>query len=277
MKMILVDDEMFALEQFEQECATIEGIQLVGKFSNAKDALQYATEHMVDFAILDICMPGMDGIELGKKLKELNPDLILIYVTGYTKYVVDALKLKADYCIMKPYDQEDVRDAIQRAKLLSNRFKKRIKVVTFGRFEIYVDDRTVCFSNQKARELFAYCIHKEGGIVKMNEAIDILWPDRPYDEKVKRLYRKAVASVVSTLSEVGIQQVFISNRGNCYINRAMIECDLYAFEVGDIEAIQKSLLLELGYFTEFSWAEYRIEMLRKYLHESKEANVLGTH
>lgn len=175
MKTILVDDELFAMEQFEQECRELAEIELVGKFDRSEDALSYAKKNPVEFALMDICLPGMDGIELGKELKKINPDVILIYVTGHSKYVVDTLKIKADYCVMKPYDKEDIADAIARAKLLSNRFHKRMRVVTFGKFEVYVDEKPLHFGNAKARELFAYCVHREGATIMMDEAIDVLW------------------------------------------------------------------------------------------------------
>ena len=81
MKTILVDDELLSMQQFEEECCDIQEIELVGKFDNAKDALQYARCHKVDFALMDIEMPEMNGLELGQEFKKLNPDMVIIYVT----------------------------------------------------------------------------------------------------------------------------------------------------------------------------------------------------
>lgn len=267
MKTILVDDQLLAMEQFEQECRELEEIELVGKFDNAEDALEYAKGNLVEFALMDICLPGMDGIELGRELKNINPNIILIYVTGYSNYVVDTLKIKADYCIMKPYDKEDIADAIMRAKLLSNRFRKRMRVVTFGKFEVYVDEKPVYFGNNKARELFAYCVHREGANVMMDEAIDVLWPDRPYDDRVKRLYRKAVNAIQTVLEELHMENVFVNNRGNCHVERSSMECDLYRYREGEMPDTQKKVLLKFGYLTDYSWAEYRIQALQKVITE----------
>lgn len=265
MKTILVDDQLLAMEQFEQECRELEYIELVGKFDNAEETLEYAKNNLVEFALMDICLPGMNGIELGKELKKLYPDVILIYVTGYSNYVLDALKIKADYCIMKPYDKEDITDAIQRAKLLSNRFRKRIQVVTFGRFEVYVDEKPLYFANGKARELFAYCVHREGASVTMEEAIDILWADRPYDDRVKRLYRKAVNAIQTALEEVRLENVFVSNRGSCHVERSSIDCDLFRFYEGEMPETQ--MILNFEYLADYSWAEDRIQALQKAMAE----------
>lgn len=263
MKTILVDDQLYAMEQFEQECCGLKEIELVGKFDNAEDALAYAGNHKVEFALMDICLPGMDGIELGRALKQINPDIIIIYVTGYSRYVVDAMKIKADYCIMKPYDKADITDALMRVKLLASRFRKRVRVVTFGRFEVYVDDNPLYFANGKGRELFAYCIHREGANISMEEAIDVLWPDRPYDERVKRLYRKAISAIQAAFEEKQVMDVFVNNRGCCYIEKKNMDCDLYRYLDGQMMQSQREKIFNSGYMEEYGWAQYCNVLLRE--------------
>lgn len=260
MRTILVDDELIAMNQFEQECSGIEEIDIVGKFDNAEDAISFAENNRVEFALVDICMPNMDGLELGRKLKKMYPDMILIYVTGYSKYVLDTIKVRADYCVMKPYTMEDVHDAIERAKLLSKRQKNKVRVDTLGRFEVYVDDKPIYFGNSKARELFAYCVYRDGAIVTMDEAIEILWPERPYDDKVKRLYRKAIGAIVSAFEQEDIVDVFTNKRGVCYVDVENIECDIIGREP-QLSPIQEEKLEAYGYMSEYSWAEEKTALL----------------
>ena len=217
MNTILVDDDRLSLKQLKQECMGISDIDVVGEFQNAQEALSYAKKNPVDFALLDIEMPEMNGLDLGKRLKEINKEMVMIYVTGYTQYVVDTLKMKADYCIMKPYDRQDIMDAVERAALLSKRLTRRVQVRIFGRFEVFVNDKLLDFRNKKAKELLALCMDHAGGSVGMEEAIDKLWPDRAYDEKVKRLYRKAVISIQNVLGEANAPKFFVSKRGECHV------------------------------------------------------------
>ncbi len=257
MKTILVDDELLSLANFEIECRDIEEIEVVGTFENPLKALEYASENEVDFALLDVEMPEMNGLELGSRLKEMHPKMVLIYVTGYSQYIMDALKMKADYCIMKPYDKRDVEDALERAVLLSKR-KKRIQVRMFDRFDLFVDGQAVYFSNAKAKELLAICMDRCGGNVTMEEAIDKLWPDRAYDEKVKRLYRKAVMNLMAILKSRGVEDLFMTGRGVCWIMKDMVECDYFTY----LENPEKHRNLFKGeYLFDYSWGEETLAKL----------------
>ena len=92
-KTILVDDEILAMRLFELECARFEDIRIIAKFESPVKAIAYAEEHDVDMAILDIEMPEMNGIELGKELRKRRKDIILIFITAHTQYAMDAYQI----------------------------------------------------------------------------------------------------------------------------------------------------------------------------------------
>lgn len=147
---IIVDDELWSLKQFKEELGNASGIDLQGEFDSAGSALAYAEEHVVDFALLDIRMPGMNGIALGEKLRELNPEIILIYVTGYEEFLKAViLDLRADYFLMKPFNNADVMQMIDRVRYLSGRLQKRVAVQTFGDFDIFVDGHLLEFAKDR--------------------------------------------------------------------------------------------------------------------------------
>ena len=139
MKTILVDDMLLDLQLFELKCADLPDFEIVGRFTDPAQAVEYAGSHEVDFALLDIDMPGMSGIELARRLRRLRSDMIIVFATAHPKFAVDALRMKADYMIFKPFDQEDIADVMERAKLFRQRQKKRIRFQTFGPFELLVD------------------------------------------------------------------------------------------------------------------------------------------
>lgn len=252
MRIMLLDDLPEAMEQFEEACREIEDARIVAKFTNGREAISYASKEPVDVAILDVEMPEINGIEVGKNLKEIHSGMVLIYITGYSQYVIDTLKAKADYVVMKPYVTEDIEEALDRARLLTMRQKPNVQIRMFGRFAVFASGKPVAFSNAKARELFALCIDHNGSRVTMEEAIDKLWPQRAYDDKVKRLYRKAVGALSDTLEVYGIGDVFVTFRGGCQVNMDRIVSDL-AEVLADRE--HNRFLLQEPYLYEFEWAE----------------------
>lgn len=262
MRVMIVDDERLALRQFMLETEDIPGIEIAGAFSNPLQALEYLKENPVEAAFLDIEMPELNGIVLAGKMREIYPDLVVIFITGYEQYTLDALKVKADYYMTKPYDSRDIREVLERAKLLSARQKKRVYIRTFGRFDLFIDGKAVYFSNTKAKELLALCVDHRGGAVTIEEAADKLWEDRIYDSRVKNLYRKAVMQIRQILSEYGVEEIFSGNRGSCQIDILKVDCDYYELLKGNPDAVREWEITG-NYLQEYSWAEEtcaRLEM-----------------
>ena len=141
------------------------GVELAGMFSNPLEALETFREDPVEAVFLDIEMPEMNGLVLVERLREISPDVVVVFITGYEQYALDALKIRADYYLTKPYDSRDIREVLERARLLSARQKKRVYVRTFGRFDVFIDGTAVYFPNAKAKELLALCVDHRGGTV----------------------------------------------------------------------------------------------------------------
>ena len=254
MKTILVDDEAWSINQMKEELTEYKQVEIVGSFEDPREALEFAKQNEVEFALLDIEMPYMNGLELGRRLREMNPKVILIYLTGYENYLKEAiLNLKADYYLLKPYDNKDIEDVVSRALSLSSRMEKRVVIRTFGGFEVYMDGELVHLVNRKAKELLALCVHMEGKHVSMEKAVDTLWEDHPYDSSVKSLYRKAVIYLNSVFRERGITDVFENGRGYCCIRRENVTCDYFDYLAGkrEIDVNDESN----AYLPEYVWAE----------------------
>ena len=111
MRIMAVDDEVFALEDFEDTCREL-GIQdEIVKFNNPLDALSYVAKNKVDIAFLDIEMPVIKGIELAKRIKALSQNTRIIFTTGYGNYALEAFTVDAVDYVMKPYEPETIKKA----------------------------------------------------------------------------------------------------------------------------------------------------------------------
>ena len=135
-----------------------------------------------------------------------------------------------------------------------------VRIVTFGRFDIFVNGTALDFHNSKAKELLALCIDRRGGTVTIEDAVDNMWPEKCYDECVKRLYRKAVIYIRRTLEQAGIPELFVRSRGCCCIRTDLVDCDYYRF----LENPAKNLHMFRGeYMINYSWAEGTLAWLEK--------------
>ena len=198
MKTILVDDMLLDLQLFELKCADLPDFEIVGKFTDPAQAVEYAGSHEVDFALLDIDMPGMSGIELARRLRRLRSDMIIVFATAHPKFAVDALRMKADYMIFKPFDQEDIADVMERAKLFRQRQRKRVRFQTFGPFEMLVEGKPVHFRSGKAKELLALCVYREGRPVSIHEMVEFLWGENSTISTENTGYRRTIKELADS-------------------------------------------------------------------------------
>ena len=257
MKTLLVYRDIVVREHFLDLCQGMEEFEIVGMCSNPEEAMEFAKNNLIELAIVEMEKPYDIDFDLGISLKLLHQGVVLIYITTEREDVGRALKVRADYCLMKTFSRADVLDLAERAKLLSYR-QKKARAVMFGRFQFFSGNEVVCFTNSKARELLALCLDHHGGEVQMEEAIDKLWPDRIYDERVKKLYRKAVMNLQSTLRMADAEEIFVTRRGICYVIPDQIDCDYFTYL--DNPAGNRQLF-QGEYLFDYEWGEETLARL----------------
>ncbi len=117
-KLLIADDEPLVRKGLYN---TLEwdkfNIAVVDMAVNGKEALEISKREVPDICLLDINMPIINGLNLIEKIKEINPEVVIIIVTGYDEfqYAQMALKLKAFDYLLKPVYEEDLRVVIERA------------------------------------------------------------------------------------------------------------------------------------------------------------------
>ena len=91
MNVLLVDDEQLQLVRLETTCKNVIKDAEFFCYSNPLKALSDSNKINFDIAFLDIEMPGLNGIQLAKKIQVNNPGIKLIFVTAYNEYALQAL------------------------------------------------------------------------------------------------------------------------------------------------------------------------------------------
>ncbi len=231
MKLMIVDDERIASEELYDICLSHPKISDANVFNNPNDALDFISQNNdIDLAFLDIEMPVMTGLELAKKINSVNKNTKIVFVTGFKEYAYDAYKVNAIGYILKPYDDDAVYEEIEKAEAIIGVNKStEITIKTFGYFDIFVNQKPVYFSSAKAKEFMALLVDRQGSFVSTEQAINILWPDRDYDDAIQSLFRKVLRSLRNSLSDAGILDIFIDGRNQRSIDITKFKCDYYSF------------------------------------------------
>ncbi len=253
MQILCVDDEVLILELTVSMCRELPQKPQVHGAQTAREALGWLQENNTDIVILDINMPEMDGITLAAKMKELRPDLAVIFLTGYSEYAVDAFALHASGYLLKPVNAKrlaaEIEYAMRGRSAPAN--TAHVKVRTFGEFDVFVDGNPVVFSRARAKELLAYLIDRQGGYVTRANLFAALWEDGLYDRSMQKQLDVVIRSLRTTLEENGVGDIIEIHKGSLRAVPEKMDCDLYRFFKGDIRAVDA---YRGEYMNAYSWA-----------------------
>lgn len=120
MKILIVDDEQLARERLEQILQEIgPPYEVVGQTASGEDAIKLCSSLEVDLVLLDIKMPGMNGLETATHLMTQSPAPAVIFVTAYDKHALEAFDRNAVDYLLKPVRRERLNIALKRAQVLS--------------------------------------------------------------------------------------------------------------------------------------------------------------
>ncbi|MBQ8305396.1 MAG: response regulator [Blautia sp.] len=252
MKVICVDDEDLVLQLTLSLCREIPMVSQAEGFRRPGDALARLKNDPADVAILDINMPEMDGLALAARIKEVCPDISIIFLTGYSEYAVEAFAMHASGYLLKPVSRERLADELAYAAKKNHlQPQAHIQVSTFGEFDIRVDGVIVNFSRSRAKELLAYLVDRQGNSVTRVNAFSALWEDAEYDRAMQKQLDVVIRSLRNTLEEYGISEIFEMHKGVMRICPEMLDCDLYHFLAGDIDAVNS---FRGEYMSSYAWA-----------------------
>lgn len=112
MKVLVVDDEQPALERLASMVEVIEGFEVCALATNGVEALEHCQAERPEIVLLDIRMPGMDGMEAAKYFLRLRPAPAVIFVTAYSDHALEAFALHAMGYLVKPVRQQELEQAL---------------------------------------------------------------------------------------------------------------------------------------------------------------------
>ncbi len=114
MKVLVVDDEKLARERLVRMVATLEGYEVVAEAATGDEAVRMAIEFEPDIVLLDIRMPGMDGMQAGEQLATLASPPAVIFCTAFGEHAIEAIEVNAAGYLLKPVRREALAEALSR-------------------------------------------------------------------------------------------------------------------------------------------------------------------
>ena len=254
MRVIYVDDERPNLDNFKYTVKAFSEIKSLDMFQSGEEAIEFAKNNTVDVAFCDMEMPGLHGLGLAAKLKEINPHTRVVFVTAYSQYALDAWGTGATGYVLKPYLASDIKRELNKCKSSPLPSAQSVVITTMPALSITLHGKTVSINGAKARELFALIVDAQDKGVTTGEGIAALWPDRSNDANTQSLFRMTFKRLFDSLESAGIGDIIETKDSRRFIRTDMVDCDLYRLLSGDKNAIK---MYDGQYLSEYEWSEDR--------------------
>tara|TARA_B100000809_G_scaffold45274_1_gene39603 strand:- start:664 stop:1398 length:735 start_codon:yes stop_codon:yes gene_type:complete len=119
MDVLIVDDESLARDRMSRMIAKIDGYEVVSTVGNSKDALAAIRVKDPEVVLLDVRMPGDDGLACARRIAELDDPPAVIFCTAYDEYALDAFSTEAVGYLVKPVKLEQLQQALEKSRRLN--------------------------------------------------------------------------------------------------------------------------------------------------------------
>ena len=249
MKILAVDDEIIALDGLVRSIQEADSNAKVYSYRFADEAIEFAKNNTCDVAFLDIEMVGMNGINLANELIKLNPNINIIFSTGYGNYRDVAFDIHASGYIVKPITPEKVKKELLNLRR-PVKVENKLQINVFGNFEVYYDEKPLKFKYTKSKELLAYLVDRKGSLCTVSELMAVLFEDDHGHETYFKSIRK---DMIDTINSTGCCDVIITQRGKLGINKENVYCSYFDYLAGKIKLED---VYHGEYMTQYSFSEY---------------------
>jgi two-component system response regulator AlgR len=206
MKILVVDDEQPARDRLKQLLDDEPEYEVVGEAANGRAAIEQTAELQPDILLLDIRMPGMDGIETAHHLNRLDNAPAIVFTTAYDEYAIDAFDARAVGYVLKPVRRSRLKTALEQASRLAPSLlstvatdarmrtdRQFICARAHGELKLIPVTDIVCF---RAEQKYVIVDHDEGQVL-IDEPLKALAEE--FSDSFVRIHRSALVAIRSIL------------------------------------------------------------------------------
>lgn len=191
LKVLVVDDEAPAVRRLERLLSARDDAVCVGAAHNGEQALDAAARLRPDVVLMDVEMPGIDGVEAAHRLQSQASPPAIIFVTAFERYAVDAFDLQAVDYLVKPVRAERLGQALERAAAAKSRASTGPATLSARLGERLLAIRVADIRLLQAEDKYT-CVHHLGGEALIEDSLLSL-EDR-FGDRFLRVHRSALVS-----------------------------------------------------------------------------------
>jgi DNA-binding LytR/AlgR family response regulator len=204
MRVVLIDDELMALENLKYVIGQFDGVEVAGVFTNPLEAIQEIGFIRPDAVFLDIEMPQLNGFVAAEEMLGILPGICIIFVTAFDEYAVKAFEVNAIDYILKPVSKKRLKQTIDKLvkncgayrkgeqvqrtdRAISEYFKKQINKIIAWKEEkiILLNPDQVLYLYANERDVFVITEH---GQLKVRNSLNY-WEQRLFQFNFFRCHR----------------------------------------------------------------------------------------
>ena len=221
MRVLIVDDEAPARDRLSSLLADSDEHEVIGEAGNGEQALEIAGTSAPDVVLLDIRMPGMNGIETAHHFNAFESPPAIIFTTAYDEYAIEAFDARAIGYVLKPVRRERLDQALEQAARLSN-----ITLSEFAKRSGISDRRKhICVRAQDelklipVRDVFYFHadqkyvrVHHTNGTDLIDDSLKHL--EEEFGDEFVRIHRSALVAVrrIDSLKKTSDRQTLVTLR-----------------------------------------------------------------
>ncbi len=202
MKVLIVDDEKPARDRLRQLLDDFGKYEVVGEAGNGEDAIEMANRSLPDVVLLDIRMPGANGIEVAHHLNSMEQPPAVVFTTAYDEYAIDAFDARAIGYVLKPVRRQRLERALEHARQLTGPVLRELA----GEAELESRRNHVCARRHNELRLIPIedirlfaadqkyvCVHHASGRDLIDDSLKSL--EEEFADRFVRIHRGALVAI----------------------------------------------------------------------------------
>lgn len=216
MKVLIVDDEPLARARLRRQLTALPAVEVVGEAENGELALQACAELQPQVVLMDIRMPGLDGLSAALQLAQQPSPPAVIFCTAYDEYAIDAFDASAVGYLLKPVNQDKLAQALGKAARLSQTqiaaLQPQLEAPREGRNHIAAKSRRglelVPLADVRyfSADQKYVTVHHRNGEVLIDESLKEL--EEEFGDRLLRVHRNALVVMAQV---IGLERVALGH------------------------------------------------------------------